>query len=119
MKGNLQVMKMSFLKYLLLVGVVCCFGACATRSGKVVTMDSYLQVENGETREQILQQFGEPVSIEMNDEGVEIFTYIERFSMNNQVVEARSYYFYIKDGVVVGKIANVVDRPQVLDSDNL
>ena len=93
--------------------------SCATRSAQVVTMDSYLKVENGETREDILQKFGEPVSIEMKDNGLEIFTYIERFSINQQIIEARYYYFYIKDGKVVGKIANVVDRPQTINSDQL
>jgi outer membrane protein assembly factor BamE (lipoprotein component of BamABCDE complex) len=95
-----------------------CFAGCATQSGRVITMDSYLEVHNGETRAEILSQFGEPLSIELKDDGTEIFTYIERFSMNGKVVEARYYYFYIKGDKVVGKIANTVDRPQSINSDD-
>ena len=80
-------------------------------------MKTYLPVENGETREQILEKFGEPVSITLRDDGVEIFKYIERFSLYGEVVEARAYYFYIKDGIVIGKIAQVQDRPDAMDAD--
>lgn len=112
-------MKISLLKFLCLILPFFMNMSCATRSAKVVTMNSYLQVKNGETREDILKKFGEPVTIEMNDSGVEIFTYIERFELQQQVVEARYYYFYIKDGKVIGKVANVVNRPQTINSDQM
>ena len=93
--------------------------SCATRSSKVITMESYLQVETGETREEILRQFGEPFTIEMNDRGVEVFTYIERFFMNGEVYDSRYYYFYIKDGKVVGKVATNEPAPLQINSDEL
>ena len=76
-------------------------------------------MENGETREDVLKKFGEPVSITMNDDGIEVFKYIERLSMGGQVMESRVYYFYIKNGIVIQKIATVVDRPQTINSDQL
>lgn len=92
---------------------------CALRSGPVVTMGSYLQVQDGETREQILKAFGPPITIELKDDGTEIFTYIERISLEEEIIEARYYYFYIKDGVVVGKVLRVQERPQALDADQI
>jgi len=82
-------------------------------------MGSYLQVQDGETREQILRSFGPPVTIELKDDGTEIFTYIERISLNEEIIEARYYYFYIKDGVVIGKVLRVQERPQALDADQI
>ncbi len=112
-------MKMSFLK--LCMGIFCLalLSGCALRSSPVVTMGSYLQVQDGETREQILQAFGPPVSIELKDDGTEIFTYIERISLEDEIIEARYYYFYIKNGIVVGKVLRVEERPQALDADQI
>lgn len=109
-------MKTSSVKALLVL-LVLCFGACTTRTTKVPTMDSYLEVEEGDTREDVLRKFGSPVSITVEGDGTEIYKYIERFSLNGEVIESRTYLFYIKDGKVVGKIANTVHRPQVIDSD--
>jgi outer membrane protein assembly factor BamE (lipoprotein component of BamABCDE complex) len=91
--------------------------SCDTKSSQIITMKTYLPVENGETREEILKKFGEPVSIILRDDGVEIFKYIERFSLYGEVVESRAYYFYIKDGKVIGKIAQIQDRPDAMDAD--
>ena len=112
-------MKTFPLKSILLSFVALFFAGCATQSGRVITMNSYLDVHNGESRQDVLDQFGEPVSIELKDDGTEIFTYIERFSMNGEVVEARYYYFYIKNDKVVGKVVNTEDRPQSINSDEL
>ncbi len=109
-------MKTSVPKLFLLV-VMCMFVSCATRSGRVVTMDSYLEVNNGETREGLIQKFGEPISIEVNTDGTEIFTYFERLSLNGYVMKSTTYYFILRDGVVVGKSAVVEDRPQAIDAD--
>ncbi|MCH9617258.1 MAG: hypothetical protein SP4CHLAM5_07820 [Chlamydiia bacterium] len=111
-------MKTSLLKFFVFLLTASCFVACATQPGKVITMDSYLQVENGETREDILREFGEPLTIELKDDGTEIFTYIERFFMNGKVIEAHYYYFYIKGGKVVGKLVKTEDRPQSINSDD-
>ncbi|MCH9811251.1 hypothetical protein K0U07_00635 [bacterium] len=111
----MKIFRTNWLWLFLLFGAV----SCATRSAKVITMKSYLQVENGETREQVLQQFGEPFSIEMNDSGVEVFTYIERFFMNGEVYDSRYYYFYIKDGKVIGKVATSEPAPLQINSDDL
>lgn len=112
----------SFLKiaiYQSLLLIACAFTSCATRPGKVVTMKSYLQVENGETREQILKDFGEPFSIELKEDGTEIFTYIERFFWKDEVIDSRFYYFYIKNGKVVGKVATSEPQTQSIDSDGI
>lgn len=112
-------MKISLVKYYVLLLAIFAFTGCATRPGRVITMNSYLEVHNGETRDQILRQFGEPFAIELKDDGMEILTYIERFTMDGKVVQARYYYFYIKGDKVVGKIVNTVDRPLSIDSDDL
>jgi outer membrane protein assembly factor BamE (lipoprotein component of BamABCDE complex) len=111
-------MKTATLK-ILCIGVLCLFSACATRSGRVVTMNTYLEVNNGETRDQLLQKFGEPVSIEVSTDGTEIFTYIERLSLNGEVMKSTTYYFILKNGVVVEKTAKVVDRTQSIDSNQM
>ncbi len=112
-------MKMSLPKICLIMICLTLLSSCALRSAPVVTMGSYLEVQNGETREQILAAFGPPVTIELKDDGTEIFTYIERISMEEEIIEARYYYFYIKDGVVVGKVLRVEERPQALDADQI
>ena len=82
-------------------------------------MNSYLQVQEGKTRQDVLKEFGEPVSIEVNDEGMETFTYIEYFSLDERVVQARYYYFYFKNDKLIGKAVQIKDRPQSIDSDQL
>lgn len=98
--------------------ILLCAG-CATYSSYIVTMDSYLQVETGETREELIQKFGEPVSIEAHTDGTEIYTYIERLTMNGEVMKSTTYCFTIKEGKVVDKSAKVVDRTQSVDSNQM
>ena len=84
-----------------------------------MTMDSYLEVNTGESREELIQKFGEPASIEVNTDGTEIFTYSERLTMNGHVMKFTTYYFILKDGKVVQKSAKVEDRPQTINSDQM
>lgn len=108
-------MKISHLSLLFL----CLFSSCATRSSPVITMETYLEVQRGETREDILREFGEPMTIEMNSEGIETFIYVERFFLNQEVQEERHYYIYFKNDKVIGKAYKTGVRPQIIDSDML
>ena len=82
-------------------------------------MDSYLEIQEGVTREKIMQEFGEPASMEMSTDGIETLIYIERFYLNQQVLTVKYYYFHFKDGRLVGKEVKVIDRPQRINSDEL
>ena len=95
------------------------FSQCTTKSTNVITMDCYLATENGQTRQELIDEFGSPYSITLDDSGTETFTYIERLYMNNVTVEIRYYYFYIKDDKVIGKMVKIVDRPSTMDAEQL
>jgi hypothetical protein len=92
---------------------------CDTKHSNVVSMDCYLEVQEGTTRQKIMQEFGEPASMEMSTDGIETLTYIERFFLNQQVIQVKYYYFHFKDGHLVGKEVKIVDRPQSINSDEL
>jgi hypothetical protein len=117
LKEGLQIMKISVPKILSLVFLL--FAGCSNYNSRVATMNGYLQVENGETRQQVIEEFGQPASIEVHDDGLEVLKYIEQLSINGEVVEVRYYYFYIRNGKVTGKLANIVDRPSQIDSTNM
>lgn len=106
-------MKKSLLKLALLISLC----GCTIQKSKVVTMPQYLKVQKGETKQDIIEKFGEPKSIEVRDDGVEVYFYMEQLRINGQVVEMRHYYFYIKDDVVIRKYLQVTTKPSEFTSD--
>lgn len=89
-----------FMKKYFIFCLFFCF-ACAS-SGKIVTMDDYCKVEVGMTEKELKNELGEPYAIKCYC-GVKEYEYIERLIVPDRDVEARHYFFIVKDEVIISK----------------
>lgn len=97
------------MKYLFVLSLLFLIG-CATNS-TMMTRDRYAEVEVGMKASDIEHRFGKPYQIVSREEGKETYEYIEKITMNNQVIEQRRYYIVIQDGKVVGKYMKLSNPP--------
>lgn len=97
------------MKYLFFLSLLFLLG-CAANS-ELMTRDRYAEVEIGMKASEIEQRFGKPYQIVSREEGKETYEYIEKITMNNQVIEQRRYYIVIQDGKVVGKYMKLSNPP--------
>lgn len=84
-------------------------------SSPVMTIDEYSEIQVGQSAASIQKQFGKPVRMTTQSNGVTTYEYIERFMTGSQLSEMRRYYIQIKDGKVVGKYYNKQDLPPYQD----
>ena len=64
------------------------------------------------------QQYGKPIYKYHDDDGYEVYEYVERIYVGNAVVEQNYYYFFIKNGVVQKKGQKVENPPAWSESYN-
>ena len=77
-------------------------------------MDAYYHVQPGMTAQHLKDIYGPPIRITTMDNHVQIYEYIERFTMGPAgatTVEARRYYFYVTDGKISGKRVVIANQP--------
>lgn len=65
----------------------------------------------GTPADQVVRQYGEPYSVRDRGGGLLEYQYIERVSMNNELVYENHYFLTIVDGQVVGKYFREETRP--------
>lgn len=98
-------------KYLLLSLFFCV--ACAA-GHKIMTENTYSDVEVGMNEKELKTLAGAPYSIHKLANGVKEYEYIERVIVDDRTIEVRNYFFTIKDGVVTSKRVipgNMRNRP--------
>ncbi len=84
--------------------------SCAS-GGKVVTQESFSEIERGITVTQLKGQLGSPNEIKKLASGDEEYIYFERIQANKEVVELRHYIFIIKQGKVFDKKMRFMKQP--------
>ena len=110
------------MRAILLVVLVLVAASCALNKSPIMTMDKYRGIEVGMTEGQFIEKNGHPHSIISRDDGTIIFEYVERFSLGSgrsTIVEIRRYYFYVKDGKIVGKQVKIINPPTYENLNNV
>lgn len=80
----------------------------------MMTTERFEEVNIGISEELLVKKYGPPLNIYHRDDGVTVYEYIERFNMGtaeNRIVEARRYFFYVKEGKVVSKQMSIKNQP--------
>jgi hypothetical protein len=87
-------------KYLFL----CLFFCAACASGqKIITTETFSDVEMGLSEKELKTQLGTPDTIRKYSGGVQEYEYIERIIASDRNIQNKHYFFIIKDGVVISK----------------
>jgi len=63
----------------------------------------YNQITLGTPAKEVVQRYGEPYSVKELGKGILEYRYIERVSMNRELVYENHYYLRVQDGQVVSK----------------
>ncbi len=84
-------------------------GGCFPKSS-MMTMERYDQVQVGSPIRDVVQQNGEPYSIDTKH-GSSEYKYVEKVTSGNRLIYENHYTIIVKDGNVVGKTAVQERRP--------
>jgi hypothetical protein len=94
--------------------------ACVWQRHEVMTIDQYSSIAIGTPIKTITKTYGPPLSITSN-KGRQVYEYVERFSMEGQVVQSRRYFFTVnEDGRIVKKqmtYNNIAPYQQIFQDD--
>lgn len=83
--------------------MVCfCLAACAS-GGRVVTQESFSEVERGITLVELKAKLGAPNETKKLASGDVEYIYFERVQGNEEIVEVKQYIFIIRQGRVYDK----------------
>jgi hypothetical protein len=75
----------------------------ACSHGAVMTRSDYENVTLGTPVSEIIQEYGDPVSIKENSDGSKDYRYVERIMMGEQTIQQNNYTLVMKNGQVVSK----------------
>ncbi len=95
-------------KYGICLGVFLLCG-CFARSS-MMTMESYDQVRVGSPITTVVENNGEPYSVDTKHGSTE-YKYVEKITSGNQLIYENHYTIFVKDGNVVGKTSVQERRP--------
>jgi outer membrane protein assembly factor BamE (lipoprotein component of BamABCDE complex) len=100
-------MRSCFLFFLLFLS------ACSFKSATVMTSENFHKTHVGMSEEAFLKIYGEPLNVYHKDNGEVVYEYVERFQMgmSERYVEARKYYFTIKNKKVIHKQMVISNQP--------
>ncbi|NGX45205.1 MAG: hypothetical protein K940chlam2_00348 [Chlamydiae bacterium] len=96
------------INYFLLALVLLC--GCATRSS-AITLQEYDEVVLGASSSEVVAILGDPYAIHNVGDRTEEYEYIERFSMNNELVYETHYFLTVVNGQVISKRTTQERRP--------
>ncbi len=87
--------------------------ACSFKSSTVMTRETFSETHVGMSEESLLKTYGRPLNVYHKDNGEVVYEYVERFQMgmSDRYVEARRYYFHIKDKKVIHKQMVISNQP--------
>jgi len=83
---------------------------CASHSDAMTRLD-YNEVTLGTPIDEVTRRLGEPYAIHDRGHGIEEYEYIERVSMNNELVYENHYFLRVVNGQVVEKRTKEETRP--------
>lgn len=66
-------------------------------------MQQYQEIGIGTSKSQVEELAGKPTAIHKKEDGTIEYEYVERIKVGARDVEARHYFFIIKDGQVISK----------------
>ena len=78
---------------------------------KVMSSNGYSEVQVGMNVKDLVKVYGKPYQIHSKGYKSEVYEYIERIIMGNQVIEQKRYYFVVDDDMIVGKYLKVNNPP--------
>lgn len=78
-----------------------------------MTSENFHKTHVGMSEETFLKTYGEPLNVYHKDNGEVVYEYVERFQMgmSERYVEARKYYFTIKNKKVIHKQMVISNQP--------
>lgn len=76
--------------------------SCASGSN-VMTADSFYSIPIGATREEVVEQAGEPIRIRNKGGGVQEYEYVERVNAGARLLQENRYIFTIENGKVTAR----------------
>jgi hypothetical protein len=83
-----------------------------------MTRENFYSVQLQTPKAQLEKKYGKPLYRYHDENGYEVYEYVERVYVGNAVVEQNYYYFFIKDGVVQKKGQKVENAPAWSESYN-
>jgi hypothetical protein len=76
-----------------------------------MTRENFYSVQLQTPKAQLEKKYGKPLYKYHDDQGYEVYEYVERVYLGNSVIEQNYYYFFIKNGVVQKKGQKVMTPP--------
>ncbi len=76
-----------------------------------MTRENFYSVQLQTPKSQLEKKYGKPLYKYHDEQGYEVYEYVERVYVGNAIVEQNYYYFFIKDGVVKKKGQKVQSPP--------
>ena len=78
-----------------------------------MTGENFSKTHVGMPEESLVNTYGKPLNVYHKDNGEVIYEYVERFQMgmSDRYVEARKYYFIIKNHKVIHKQMIISNQP--------
>ena len=98
------------MRALILVLCLSLFAGCFTRCG-AVTRETFDSVALGSTESDLLGCAGEPYAVHDLCGGAQEYEYVERLSVDNELMAENHYFFKVVNGQVVSKYYKVEKRP--------
>jgi hypothetical protein len=89
-------------KYIAILGLI--MVGCFSKSA-LMTQDTFSDVQVGTPIQVVIDQNGEPYSIDAKN-GMDEYHYIERVTNGNRLIYETHFILYVRDGVVVGKTSS-------------
>lgn len=74
---------------------------------KMMTGDTYAQVEIGESIQKVKNEYGKPYAIHHRDMDSEIYEYNEKIMMGTTTIVQKRYFLVVREGRVVGKYVKI------------
>lgn len=88
--------------------------SCTPKTEHMMNQEAFQKANIGMSEENLVKTYGEPLNKHYHDNGIVVYEYVERFTMGaaeQRIVEARRYYFYIKEGKVISKQMAIKNQP--------
>lgn len=94
--------------------------ACVWQRHEVMTIEQYSNIAIGTPIKTIVKTYGPPLTITSSN-GRQVYEYVERLSMDGQVVQSRRYFFTVnEEGRIVKKqmtYNNIAPYQQIFQDD--
>jgi hypothetical protein len=98
---------------LVYIVVLALLTACSFKGSAVMTGENFGKTHVGMPEEMLVNTYGKPLNVYHKDNGEVVYEYVERFQMgmSERYVEARRYYFTIKNKKIIHKQMVISNQP--------